>query len=107
MIGAKDVDKGTIASSSPKLAFGIGLPDRKRLRKKASDPRQKVLFPAAMKRTRRSPSLPPEDNTPEGLRALLRANVHYRQLIGAAIDRKDRVLNVQNKRRGVGSPIST
>src|SRR5271170_5039457 len=32
------------------------------------------------KRARRAPSLPLEDNTPEGLQALLAANRHYREI---------------------------
>ena len=44
------------------------------------DPLQELLFTnGAVKKTkRRAPPLPLEDNTPEGLRALLQANVHYR-----------------------------
>ncbi|MGA3024942.1 MAG: site-specific DNA-methyltransferase [Bryobacteraceae bacterium] len=43
---------------------------------------QNVLFPETrVKRSRRAaPSLPGEDNTPEGLRALLAANRHYREV---------------------------
>ena len=33
-----------------------------------------------MKRAERAPTLPTEDNTPEGLRALLDANAHYREV---------------------------
>jgi len=78
------LDEGTIASSSPKLQFGAGLRESKRLRKlKATDdPSQGVLFgdrPAKTSR-RRDPALPLEDNTPEGMRALLAANAHYRQV---------------------------
>lgn len=58
-------------------------PGRKRLRKvnRYDDPLQEPLFTnGAVKKTkRRAPSLPLEDNTPEGLRALLQANVHYRE----------------------------
>jgi DNA modification methylase len=77
------MDEGTIANSRPKLAFGMGLPDRKRLRNKANGhPLQEVLFQVGpAKRTkRRALSLPTEDNTPEGLRALLAANAHYREV---------------------------
>jgi modification methylase len=53
------------------------------LRKKANgDPLQGVLFSdERVRRTKRTaPPLPKEDNTPEGLRALLLANAHYRQV---------------------------
>lgn len=78
------MDEGTIASSGPKLQFGAGLRESKRLRKlKATDdPSQGILFgdrPAKTSR-RRDPALPSEDNTPEGMRALLAANAHYRQV---------------------------
>ena len=75
--------EGTIANSRPKLVFGMGLPDGKRLRNKANPhPLQEVLFQdgPAKRAKRRTPSLPTEDNTPEGLRALLAANAHYRQV---------------------------
>lgn len=43
---------------------------------------QRDLFTnAIVKRPRRAPSLPLEDNTPEGLEALLRANRHYREVV--------------------------
>jgi DNA modification methylase len=77
------VDEGTIVSSRPKLVFGVGLRDSRRLKKSKAngDPLQVALFPdASAKRKRRDPSLPAEDNTPEGLRALLAANAYYRQV---------------------------
>jgi len=78
------VDEGTIASSRPKPIFGASLRDSKRLRKSKAThyPLQDDLFSDASKKRRklRNPSLPTEDNTPEGLRALLAANVHYRQV---------------------------
>ncbi len=59
------------------------MPDSKRLRKlkATSHPLQDDLFPDGSEKRRklRNPSLPTEDNTSEGLRALLAANVHYRQ----------------------------
>ena len=44
-------------------------------------PLQEQLFTNSVvkKRRRRAPSLPLEDNTPEGLKALLEANRHYRE----------------------------
>ncbi len=42
---------------------------------------QEPLFTnGTVKRAKRAPSLPPEDNTPEGLRALLSANRHCRDV---------------------------
>jgi DNA modification methylase len=45
-------------------------------------PRQESLFTTDPERrtNRRAPSLTPEDNTPEGLKALLAANRHYREV---------------------------
>lgn len=44
---------------------------------------QEALFTnqRAKRAGRRAPALPAEDNTPEGLRALLAANTHYRQVV--------------------------
>lgn len=78
------MDEGTIASSSTKPVFGAGLRGIRRLKKSKvnDDPHQDVLFPdgSAKRARRRNPSLPTEDNTPEGLRALLSANAHYREV---------------------------
>ncbi len=78
------MDEGTIVSSRPKLVFGVGLRDSRRLKKSKAndDPFQDGLFPEeSVKRAkRRNLTLPTEDNTPEGLRALLAANAHYRQV---------------------------
>jgi DNA modification methylase len=74
---------GTISVSTPKLVFGQVLQNRRRLRKVNSDGHasQEALFANGQaKRAKRSPSLPPEDNTPEGLQALLAANRHYREV---------------------------
>src|SRR6266849_5379635 len=74
--------KGTISISTAKLIFGQGHPDRRRL-KTNRHPLQGGLFSndRAKKARRRAPSLPPEDNTPEGLQALLAANRHYRETV--------------------------
>jgi len=73
---------GTIAISKPALVFGAGQPERRRLSKAKANahPFQDVLFPdgSEKRKRQRTPSLPTEDNTPEGLRALLAANAHYR-----------------------------
>jgi len=71
-------DDGTISLSSSKPIFGMTPPDKTRSRRTHRQSPQYGLFEAP-RRTRRAPSLPGEDNTPEGLRALLAANVHYRQ----------------------------
>src|SRR5438105_1820335 len=76
-------DNGTIACSSPKLAFGMALPDKKRLTKakrNGNSPQRSLFENGSAKRARRVPALPIEDNTPEGLRALLEANAHYRKV---------------------------
>src|SRR5580658_8853350 len=75
-------DEGTIALSRPKLAFGMAISDRRRLRKTKTNGRspQVSLFESeSARKARRAPALPFEDNTPEGLRALLEANAHYRE----------------------------
>src|ERR1700676_50862 len=72
--------KGTIADSKSKLAFGMVIPDRIPLRRTKSNGRspQGSLFEnRSAKRVNQPPTLPVEDNTPEGLRALLKANAHY------------------------------
>jgi DNA modification methylase len=74
---------GTISISAPAPVFGKAQPVRKRLKKakRNLDSLQEALFTngAVRKGKRRAPSLPLEDNTPEGLRALLEANRHYRE----------------------------
>jgi modification methylase len=73
---------GTISVSAPKLVFGRVLSNRRRLKRaNGNGHTQETLFPdAAAKRVKRAPSLPSEDNTPEGLQALLAANRHYREV---------------------------
>ena len=74
-------ENGTIAFSGSKPVFGMVPPDKARSGKAGHSvsPLQERLF-GAPKRIRRAPVLPAEDNTAEGLRALLQANVHYRQV---------------------------
>lgn len=68
----------------PKLIFGTAVPDRKQVRRTKIDrhsPQENLFANGFAKRTRKSaPALPAEDNTPEGLRALLHANAHYREM---------------------------
>jgi DNA modification methylase len=74
---------GTIFISSSKLVFGQAPPGKKFGRvHKNTHAEQTNLFAdvAAPKRRRRPPSLPLDDNTPEGLRALMAANSQYRQM---------------------------
>jgi modification methylase len=82
-MGETKSENGTI-NFSPKPVFGMASPDRKRLRKIKIDgnsPQATLFAEETRRRTRRStPSLPTEDNTPEGLQALLRANAHYREM---------------------------
>jgi site-specific DNA-methyltransferase (adenine-specific) len=75
-------EDGTIAVSAPKLVFGQLDSGRKPLnRGRNGHSRQADLFSAeAPTRIRRPPLIPLEDNTPEGLRALLAANQKYRQV---------------------------
>jgi DNA modification methylase len=66
---------------SPKLRFGQARVDSRRAKAKRSEnPLQAGLFASATpKRAKlRKPSLSGEDNTPEGLQALLEANRYYR-----------------------------
>lgn len=81
-MGEEHHGNGTI-SFSPKLVFGVMQPGRKQLRKTKTnqDPSQETLFARTRMKSRKQPvlALPAEDNTPEGLRALLKANAQYRQ----------------------------
>jgi modification methylase len=83
-MGEAKPDNDTI-NFRPKLVFGTVLPDRKRLRKANSNghtPQEDLFVKGSAKRLNRSaPALPTEDNTPEGLRALLAANAHYREAV--------------------------
>src|SRR5438045_1921310 len=74
---------GTITFSKSKLIFGMATPSRTQLKKARTNgpPLQEVLFAneSSKRAGRVAPTLPTEDNTPEGLRALLAANAHYRE----------------------------
>lgn len=58
-------------------------PDRRRLRRASAaghSPQENLFIQRPAKRLKRlAPALPAEDNTPEGLRAFLAANAHYRE----------------------------
>jgi len=76
-----DAENGTIAFSTIKPTFGMVSPDKARLRKSSDNGNSQFgLFERPKKKPRRAPALPTEDNTTEGLRALLAANAHYRQV---------------------------
>jgi site-specific DNA-methyltransferase (adenine-specific) len=76
-----DGENGTIAFSAIKPTCGMVSPDKARLRKSNDNGNSQFgLFESPKKKSRRAPALPTEDNTPEGLRALLDANAHYRQV---------------------------
>src|SRR5271155_2218116 len=81
-MGEAKPEDGTI-HLSPKPVFGMALPGRRLLRRATTNghPLQETLFAnrTAKRAKRPAPVLPTEDNTPEGLRALLEANAHYRQ----------------------------
>jgi DNA methylase len=82
-MGEDPTGKGTISVSTAKLTFGQVPSNRRGLRtKRNGHPLQEDLFTdgRVKKITRRAPSLPLEDNTPEGMQALLAANRHYRQV---------------------------
>ena len=81
-MGEMKSENGTIGLS-PKLLFGMAAPATKRSQKTRTNwnSPQASLFGNGDKKARRSaPALPTEDNTPEGLRSLLKANAHYREM---------------------------
>jgi hypothetical protein len=76
------INKDTIPLS-PKLKFGQASVNSRSVKTKRNNhPLQSVLFTnGKTKRVRlRKPSLSEEDNTPEGLQALLEANRYYREV---------------------------
>jgi site-specific DNA-methyltransferase (adenine-specific) len=83
-MGQDPIGNGTISVSTAKLTFGQVPSNRRELRTKPNaHPLQEDLFHnRRIKTTRRTaPRLPQEDNTPEGMQALLSANRHYRQVV--------------------------
>ena len=72
---------GTISVRSSKLVFGSKRASRRGLSRTEPDGLQAVLFPDQKRRRRGAPALPGEDNTSEGLRALLAANRRYREIV--------------------------
>jgi site-specific DNA-methyltransferase (adenine-specific) len=83
-MGEPTPGSGTISIGTSKPVFGRKQPVRRRLRKAKTDagPPQNGLFeiPRVTRPGRPPLSFPFEDNTPEGLKALLAANLHYREV---------------------------
>src|SRR5260370_4441125 len=75
-------DNGTISVSKPKLVFGQVPPKRRSLKKanrNRQSPQEGLFAYEKARRPKRARSLPAEDNTAEGLQALLAANRQYRE----------------------------
>jgi DNA modification methylase len=82
-MGEDPIGKGTISVSTTKLTFGQVPSNRRGLStKRNGNPLQNHLFVDGLSKRakRRAPSLCLEDNTPEGMQALLAANRHYREV---------------------------
>ena len=80
-MGEPNPENGTI-KFKPKLIFGMASPGREpvtKTRTKRSSAQASLFGGGPQKQSGRSTSLPNEDNTPEGLQALLRANSLYRE----------------------------
>jgi site-specific DNA-methyltransferase (adenine-specific) len=75
-------ENGTISISTSKPVFGQVTRTDKRLSKTKPNGSLPLFTNGAGARARRNaPRLPLEDNTPEGLKALLAANRHYREVV--------------------------
>ncbi len=80
-MGEQIPDNGTISFSTRKLIFGQVQPLKKSLSKtKRSDTEPLFANDAKLKSAPATPRLVLEDNTPEGLQALMAANRHYREI---------------------------
>jgi len=80
-MGDDKPENGTI-NISPELVFGTVLPGKRPLRRAKTNslaPQGDLFASLNAKTVKRRPVLPTEDNTTEGLRALLKANAHYRE----------------------------
>lgn len=79
-MGEETPNKGTISLTNGKLVFGQ-VQQVKKPSKKTPNGTQPLFTDGTRARVpRSSPRLPLEDNTPEGLKALLAANSHYREV---------------------------
>jgi site-specific DNA-methyltransferase (adenine-specific) len=79
-MGERIPDNGTISFSTQKLIFGQVQPLKNALNKPKRTNAMPLFSNGAQGATRRAPRLPLEDNTPEGLKALLAANRRYREI---------------------------
>jgi modification methylase len=80
-MGEQTPDNGTISFSTRKLIFGQVQPIKKPLSKtKRNSTAPLFANPAKARVARATPRLLLEDNTPEGLQALMAANSHYREV---------------------------
>src|ERR1700689_4802693 len=80
-MGEQPPDNGTISFSNPKLIFGHVQSARKPSRGTKRTSAGPLFAKGAEARSARAtPRLPFEDNTPEGLKALVAANRHYREV---------------------------
>jgi len=80
-MGEQTRDNGTISFSTRKLIFGQVQPIKKPSNKtKRSSTTPLFANPAKARVARGTPRLLLEDNTPEGLQALMAANSHYREV---------------------------
>jgi DNA modification methylase len=80
-MGEQTPDNGTISFSTRKLIFGQVQPTKKPSSKTTRNNTAPLFAnPAKARAARATPRLLLEDNTPEGLRALMAANSHYREI---------------------------
>jgi len=80
-MGEQTPDNGTISFSTRKLIFGQVQPINKPLSKTKRNGTESLFANSAkLKSSRATPRLVLEDNTPEGLKALMAANRHYREI---------------------------
>jgi hypothetical protein len=99
----KAADKDTICLS-PHLKFGQARVDSRTAKARSNEhPLQAPLFGngAAQRSKLRKPSLSTEDNTPEGLQALLKANRYYREVVWPApYHRTNHILHLGDAKGG-------
>ncbi|HTA44279.1 MAG TPA: site-specific DNA-methyltransferase [Bryobacteraceae bacterium] len=82
-MGQPRTQQGTITVSASRLVFGQVQSNGKRVNKSRNDansPQGSLFSDSSSKKRSRKVRLPAEDNTPEGLRALLAANRQFREV---------------------------
>src|ERR1700686_3145866 len=82
-MGQPPTQQGTITISASKLVFGQVQSNGKRVNKSRNDahsPQGSLFSDGSSKKSSRKVRLPVEDNTPDGLRALLAANRQFREV---------------------------